>query len=336
MKNKIKLIAETAWHHQGDINFYKNLITQICKKTNSNYIKLHITSDVDNYMLPDHAMYKNLRKWHIPLENYANLISIIRKYKKLPLILVNDEKCLDFCLKYKINNIEIHSALLSNFKILEFINKFFDKKTNIFGGISGCSDDEINFFLKKLKGFNINLIYGFQSYPTNYQDINLNRFHFIINKYKNFAKFGFADHCGYNEKNNSLITLIGSTYNVDFIEKHVTIEEGKKRCDYESAVSIKFFKDLEKKIIILNKLVSQNHNKISLSERNYGKRGIIKAVAVVNKNLIKDEKLIIESIDFRRTSQLNGLLPYEIEPFLGKKIKRNLSKNSIIKLSDVK
>jgi len=28
----MKLIAETAWHHEGDFDFMKNLVTEICYK----------------------------------------------------------------------------------------------------------------------------------------------------------------------------------------------------------------------------------------------------------------------------------------------------------------
>ena len=39
----MKLIAETAWHHDGDYKFFKNLVQQICNKTKADYIKFHLT-----------------------------------------------------------------------------------------------------------------------------------------------------------------------------------------------------------------------------------------------------------------------------------------------------
>ena len=38
----VKIIAETAWHHEGDLVFMKELVSEICLKTRTNYIKLHI------------------------------------------------------------------------------------------------------------------------------------------------------------------------------------------------------------------------------------------------------------------------------------------------------
>ena len=36
----VQLIAETAWHHDGDYAFFNDLIAAICK-TDVDYIKLH-------------------------------------------------------------------------------------------------------------------------------------------------------------------------------------------------------------------------------------------------------------------------------------------------------
>ena len=38
----IKLIAETAWHHEGDFVFFKNLINEIVKNTDADIVKMHI------------------------------------------------------------------------------------------------------------------------------------------------------------------------------------------------------------------------------------------------------------------------------------------------------
>ena len=46
----MKTIAETAWHHDGDINFLLKLVETICLETTCDYIKYHVTLDLDEYM----------------------------------------------------------------------------------------------------------------------------------------------------------------------------------------------------------------------------------------------------------------------------------------------
>ena len=44
---KIKLIAETAWHHDGDFVFMERLVANILEKSKLDILKMHITLDFD-------------------------------------------------------------------------------------------------------------------------------------------------------------------------------------------------------------------------------------------------------------------------------------------------
>jgi N,N'-diacetyllegionaminate synthase len=57
----MKLIAETAWHHEGDFLFMKKLVSEIATKTNADIIKMHVTLNFDEYMDSKHALYKKLK-----------------------------------------------------------------------------------------------------------------------------------------------------------------------------------------------------------------------------------------------------------------------------------
>ena len=48
-----KLIAETAWHHEGDFIFMKDLVTKICETSNADIVKFHISLDLEEYMSKD-------------------------------------------------------------------------------------------------------------------------------------------------------------------------------------------------------------------------------------------------------------------------------------------
>ena len=75
----MKLIAETAWHHEGDFMFMKNLVSEISKKSNSDIVKIHITLNFDEYMQNDHPLYKNLKAMLFSKSQWQELIKIIRE-----------------------------------------------------------------------------------------------------------------------------------------------------------------------------------------------------------------------------------------------------------------
>ena len=91
-----KLIAETAWHHEGDYIFMKELVTRICETSSADIVKLHITLDLDEYMNKDHDSYKTLKSWMLKSEHWEELIGIVRKNNKELMLLLNDTKAIDF------------------------------------------------------------------------------------------------------------------------------------------------------------------------------------------------------------------------------------------------
>ena len=50
----------------------------------------------------------------------------------------------------------------------------------------------------------------------------------IKSKYPHFD-FGYADHTAWNEKNNVLITMLGASQGVNYVEKHVSTSYGQEK-----------------------------------------------------------------------------------------------------------
>ena len=112
-KRKIKLIAETAWHHEGDFHFMKSLLENLCSKSEADIIKIHLTLDLDEYMTKDHEAYPSLKKWMFSKSQWSQLISIIQDSNKEIMVLLNDLSAIEFAKKFNPNYIEIHSVAMN-------------------------------------------------------------------------------------------------------------------------------------------------------------------------------------------------------------------------------
>ena len=73
----IKLIAETAWHHDGDYEFMCNLIEKTIHKTSADIIKLHISIDFEEYITTDHPGYDFLKERLFTEGQWEHIISKI-------------------------------------------------------------------------------------------------------------------------------------------------------------------------------------------------------------------------------------------------------------------
>ena len=131
----MKLIAETAWHHEGDYLFMRNLVTEIVSKTDADIIKMHITLDIREYMHHDHNLYESLSSMLFDKQQWQELIKIVRDNNKEIMLLLNDTKAVEFGLSLDPEYVEIHSTCLNDIFILKTLKEKMSKKTKVVLGV---------------------------------------------------------------------------------------------------------------------------------------------------------------------------------------------------------
>ena len=147
-----KLIAETAWHHEGDFLFMKDLVSQLCEMSSTDVIKMHITLDFDEYMSKEHDAYNILKKWLLSAEQWEELIDKVRLNGKELMLLLNDTSAIKFAAQYNSELVELHSVCLNVPSLQQAIIEEIDSKTKIIIGVGGCSLQEID---KAVEAFKI-------------------------------------------------------------------------------------------------------------------------------------------------------------------------------------
>jgi N,N'-diacetyllegionaminate synthase len=324
-----KLIAETAWHHEGDFIFMKDLVTKICETSNADIVKFHISLDLEEYMSKDHEAYKTLKSWLLSDKNWEELIGIVRRNNKELMLLLNDTKAVDFSKKFNPEYVELHSVSLNVPRLQIAVLENFSDKTKIVIGVGGCSVEEVEEAIKFFDKRETVLMFGFQNYPTKYEDVNL----YKIKKMQDLFRgtiFGYADHTAWDQENNELITLLVASNGMNFIEKHVTTEYGKERCDYSAAISIDQLNILYKKIKVLDKLYGDGSMELNAAEQKYSSYGPMKMAALANRNLNQGEELTINNLRFCRTSQNSDMSQIDILKAIGNKLSKDLQANQVI------
>ena len=324
-----KLIAETAWHHEGDYIFMKNLVTRICEKSSADIIKFHITLDLDEYMSKDHAAYETLKSWMLSSKQWEELIGIVRKNGKELMLLLNDTKAIEFAKKFSPELIEIHSVCLNVPRLQKAVIENIDGKAKVIIGIGGCTLDEVKKAVQFFHEREVVLMFGFQNYPTKYEDVNLGKIRKILAMYPGH-KFGYADHTSWDEDNNQLITLLVCANGMDFIEKHVTTDYGKERCDFSAAISIEQLNMLYKKIKLLENLYGNSSMLLNKAEEEYSRYGPMKMAAIAKHNIAKGSKLTINDVHFCRTSQSTEISQIDLLEVIGEKLVEKVLINQVI------
>ena len=325
----IKLIAETAWHHEGDFIFMKDLVTKICQNSNADVVKFHITLDLDEYMSKDHDSYETLKSWMLSESDWEELIGIVRENNKELMLLLNDTKAVEFSKRFNPEMVELHSVCLNVPRIQSTVLKNVSKKAKVVIGVGGCTIKEVEEAVKFFHLRETVLMFGFQNYPTKYEDVNLYKIRKMQDLFRG-SVFGYADHTAWDQENNNLITLMVSSNGMDFIEKHVTTQYGRERCDFSAAISIDQLNELHRDIALLNKLYGDGALELNEAEKKYSSYGPMKMAAVTKHRLIKGSKLLIEDFHFCRTAQITDLSQVDILQVIGSKLAADVNAGQVI------
>ncbi|MDC0393511.1 N-acetylneuraminate synthase family protein [Candidatus Pelagibacter sp.] len=325
----MKLIAETAWHHEGDFLFMKKLVSEIATKTNADIIKMHVTLNLDEYMDPRHEAYDQLKKWIFNIDQWGELIDIVKKSGKKIMLLVNDSNALEFCLSKNPDYVEIHSVCLNDIFLLKKIKSNIKKGTKIVLGIGGTSIYEIEHSINFLKYPDVVIMFGFQNYPTSYENVNLNKIRKIMKLFDKF-EFGYADHTPWNNEHNELITLLGAASGMQYIEKHVSTNYGEERVDWSAAISLEMFNNLHQKLKILEKLNGNGSLSMNSAEKSYSLFGPMKKAAILKSDISKGTLFNLNQIKFIRTKEQSDMSQLDIINSVGKKIVVDLKKKTVL------
>lgn len=331
----MKLIAETAWHHDGDFTFMKNLIDKLISDSEADIIKLHLSFDFDEYFFKDHPGYSVIKSKALDKKQWDIIVNKIKNSDKELMLLFNDREAVDFGMQYNPAIVEIHSVCLNDIHLLEKLKKSKPKDTPIVLGVGGSSLYEIENAISYLEDENIVLMHGFQNYPTQYRNINFRKIKKTMQLYPLF-KHGYADHTAWNEHNNVLITSMAAAIGMDYIEKHVTTSPGEERIDWQAAVSIETFNHISNNLKILDACNGDGLLKLNEGEKQYSVFGPNKKAAFSAVNIKKGDVLSVEMICFKRTSQITNVSQVEALELVGKIAQKDIPQGVLLELKDFK
>jgi N,N'-diacetyllegionaminate synthase len=335
-KDGTYMIAECAYSYEGDKSYLERSIKKAATAGCIDAIKFHIMVDADTYMTPDHKVYDAVKAWLLSEKTWEELINTSKDAGLQVIALADDLGSFPFLksVEKKLAAIEIHACSLNDVTMLEEAACF---TVPVILGVGGSSTEEIKYaisYLKKKGKRDIVLMYGFQNYPTRYEYINLKKMQKLAKMFK--LPVGYADHTAWNDGYQELITLAAFACGAQIIEKHFVLEKGKKRVDYDSAVSAEDFRSLHEKLTVLQKALGDGSLKLNKYEQAYGKVGPIKKTIVAARNIDAKEKISADDIAFKRTGKESSIRQKDAMKLIGRKAKNRIKKNELITFRNTK
>lgn len=323
------IVAELNTSHFGNISIAKKMI-QKAKESGCDCVKLQ--SWKSDSLYSKDFLYKNpiSKKFFDKYSLNNNQLKILSSYaKKIGISFSStpySEDEVDFLVK-ECNPafIKVASMDLNNHLFLKFIAK---KKTPVVLSTGMGTLDEIENAVKLLVSNGqrkICILHCVSLYPLDYKIANLRNITMLREKFKNIP-IGYSDHS------------IGTTLPVSsialgacLIEKHFTLDNKKIGMDNHMATEPSdMMKMISESQIAFNSL---GNEKRKLDKKEIDQRKKMRRSIFVRESLKKNEKITLKKLILRRPG--NGIPPNRISKLLGKKVKRNINKNTLLKLSDI-
>ena len=328
------IIAETAYNHEGDLGYLTQMTDEIAR-LKLDAVKYHLLLNLDSYMKKTHPLYPTLKQWMFTEQQWDEILEHASS-KGLDIIaLCDDVESIQYLRrkKKKIHAIELHATSLNDYFMLTEAARFDGK---IILGIGGSSINDIAYaveFLAKQSKHDLLLMYGFQSYPTNYTDINLSKMQRIHDLFH--LPVGYADHTAFDDPNNELISVAAAFMGFPVLEKHFTLEHGKERIDYHAAVGASHMKHIKDLMGVALQVHGTGTVALSEPEKAYGNIGPMKKAIVARHPIKKGEPLTLENLWFKRTPEESTIQQKQFLQLLGCTAKTDINKDDIIDFSNI-
>lgn len=232
------IIAESAFNHNGDLSYLKDL-AKAAKDSKADFFTVQVYK-TDEFCEPNYSKYDICAEVELSKEAWNELFDFCKDIE-LPLIpCVLDLSSFHFCYNYGFRFFKIHATDILNIPMLEVIANHDCK---LILETQCATERDINTALTILNDRVEVLFHGFSDYPTKYEDQNLRSLDYIREQWPDY-KLGFADHT----LDITGIPLMVLSKEVDYLEKHITLDRSNENYDWQVSLEPSEFKELVKTI----------------------------------------------------------------------------------------
>lgn len=328
--NNYYIFTDTCFHHEGDFDYLLELI-KLSAKGKADGVKFQILLDLDDYYTDDAKRIPE--SFMLTEQQWKQAIDTARKLSLDVILMPLCSASVNFTKRHidLISSIEIHSINLNDIFLLREIKEL---DASILLSVGGRMKDEILFALNEISNPNraTYLMYGFQSFPTDYFELNLNKLKELSQMFK--LPVGYADHTSYSDDYGKSVVDIAFSNGATIFEFHLTKNKGESRVDFEAAYSFEDLLDIRERLSKISRIIGDETSLLNLNESERKYRGREKQI--VAKQLIQaNEEITLEHLTYKISPEQSDFNQSEIENLVGKKASRVLDKDKVLKHEDI-
>jgi len=226
------LYTESAFYHEGDKSILKKLIDETVHSGASG-IKFQVLIDIDSFVSSKSSSYEIIKPWILSREDWLEVFGYATAAGLDIILMPLDVAAVELSKSIDVKYMEVHSVSFKDEALLKALERV---KTPLIFGAGGRTLDEISVAVNRFSDRTVVIMTGFQAFPSKLEEIGLGKIGELAKLFPQ-SIIGYADHSSYDDemavKSCEYAYILGAR----IFEKHIALEEGSQRTDFQSAVS---------------------------------------------------------------------------------------------------
>jgi len=323
--DKLKIVAEIACAHEGDMNMLLEMI-QVAGEAKVDVLQFQFfepsETTIDGSEIRDLAC-----SLYTPLDYYETLFIESRKYGMEIWINPADIVSARASVPFKPDLWRIHSSDINNLDLLTYL---CTTDIPISFAVGGSTVAEIDYAMEKVAshGGRVDLlVHGFQGYPTPVPEANLRAVAELKSRYQ--VAVGYQDHTDGYDPLGFILPAMALSLGATVIEKHYTLDRDKRGIDYHASLNpdelITFTQQIRGAYESLGHGLEREFGEYETVYRKNFKKGF-----VFKEDLGQGHRLGAEDLKMVRTDDLE-IYGVDIDSILGKELNTSVSKDTVVR-----
>lgn len=332
-KDRTFVIAEAGINHNGSYNLAKKLIIA-AKKAGADAVKFQAFKTEEfiikvakkaAHVQGKKSFFELVQSWELKDADYVRLARFAKQQEILLFASVFGEKSLKLLERIHVPLYKIASMDLNNYPLLKAVAKT-GKTVVLSTGMGSLAEiKEAVKILESGRG-EIGILHCVALYPPEAEEFHLEKIGILRKSFPRHA-VGFSDH-----SLDILIPVAAVSLGARIIEKHFTLDKKMAGPDQQSSSDPKEFRKMVEQIRYLEKAISPTAKFVAVP-REQKMKAAFRRSAVLERVVPRGTVLTEKLVGWKRPG--TGIPPSEFRRVLGKRVKRDLARNTIIKYSDL-
>ncbi len=333
--NPAFIVAEVGVNHNGDLGLAKQLV-DTAKSVGASAVKFQVFNAKDlvteNAPLASYqkkvvlgrSHFELLRKLQLSRTDFEFLFDYCHKKKIIFLATPFDSGSADFLQQLGVHAFKISSGDLTNLPLLRQVANF--KKPIILStGMSTLKEvgDAVE-NIYSAKNRRLILLHCTSNYPTEYRNVNLRAMCSLRKKFS--VSVGYSDHTRGIE-----VSVAAVAMGACVVERHLTLDRSLPGPDHAASLDPLEFERLVRAIRNIESAMGNGIKKPCRSETEV--KNVARKSIVASQNIAKGTVLSEKILAFKRPG--TGLSPSLLRNILGKRTKRKLKKDTLVRVKDL-